>query len=576
MNSNPQSTSKPAGLGQAAKSRRKLIVILSLATVLVVASVIYFAVSGDTDDMLGELFVVQKSPLTISISEAGTIKPINQIILANELEGMTRIIFLIPESTQVKKGDLLVELETSELETQKINQEIQVKNAEASQVQASENLAVTKSQAESDIAKAKLDREFASMDHKKFVEGEQPQEIEQAKANITMAEEEFKRAQDRLAGSRKLAKKKFISQSDLKADELSEKQKAINLSLAKGKLEVLEKYTHPRKLRELESNLEQTLKAIERTERKAKADIAQAKAQDAAKDAGLKKEQARLEKIKDQISKARILAPQDGMVVYATTVSRRWWSNEEPLAEGQQVRRRQELIHLPTSEGMKAEIKIHESALGKIRLGQPVTVQIDAFDKKEIFAATVTKISPMPDSRSRHMNPDLSVYVTEVQLEGDVTGLKTGMSCQVEILVAEYDDVMPVPVQCVMQVDGEPTVYVQDGDQARPRTVEVGLDNNRMVAVLSGLKEGEKILLNPPLAKAAVSNNKKHAVLSKAKEDSKTKAKTDTEKSKKPDKAKMDEMKKKFESMSPEQQKKFAERRSKRRDSRSKSSVPPK
>ncbi len=274
------------------------------------------------------------------------------------------------------------------------------------------------------------------------------------------------------------------------------------------------------------------------------------------------------------------------MVVYATTANRRWWSNEDPLAEGQQVRERQELIHLPTSAGMKAEIKINESALGKVKIGLPVTVQVDALDREKTFAAKVTKISPMPDSQSRFMNPDLSVYAAEVQLEGDVTGLKTGMSCQVEILVAEYESVIPVPVQCVMQVDGKPTVYVHDGDKTTARTVKTGLDNNRMVAVLSGLKEGEKILLNPPLSKAAVSANKNHEAFSKAKEvteagtatdkaggdpgnSANAEAKTDNEEAKKPDKATMEETRKKFESMTPEERKTMRNRHPGRSDGNS-------
>ncbi len=566
MNSNPEKMSEPGGLP---KKRRKLLMPLLAAAAVIIVVVVYFAVSGDSDSKIGELFTVKKSPLVITISESGTIGPTNEIILLNELEGMSRILYLIPESTQVKKGDLLVELDTSDLETQKVNQEIQVKNAEASFIQARENLAVVQSQAESDVAQARLNQEFAELDYKKYVEGEHPQEVEQAKANITIAEEELKRAQDRLEGSRRLAEKNFISRSDLQADELAAKQKEINVTLARSNLQLLETYTHPRKLKELESNIEQAIKALERVKRKASADVVQAEAQYAAKEAEFNKQKDTLQKIITQISKAKILAPQDGMVVYATTANRAWWSNEGPLAEGQQVRERQDLIHLPTSEGMKAEIKINESALGKVKAGLPVTVRVDALDGENIFAGKVTKISPMPDSQSRHMNPDLSVYSAEVQLEGDTTGLRTGMSCQVEILVAEYENVMPVPIQCVMQVNGKPTVYVQNGDKAEPRTVKIGLDNNRMVAVLSGLKENEKILLNPPLSKASVSTDNR-AVFNRAKEEAEAKliadadaqnaksdenahAKTDNEEAKSPDKTAAEEMRKKFENMTPEE-----------------------
>ncbi len=266
MNSKPQTTSESEPI-EPGRNRRKLIMTLSLVAAALIAMVlIYIAVSDDADNNVGELFTVKKEPLIITISESGTIKPINQIVLTNELEGMTRILYLIPESTQVKKGDLLVELETSELETQKINQEIQVKNADAALVQAEANLSITTNQADSDVAQAELNKEFAEMDLEKYMKGEYPQELEQTKANITIAEEELKRAKDRLEGSKKLAEKKFISQTDLEADELAAKQKEINLKLAEGKLKLLEEYTHPRRVKELKSNIEQTTKALERTD----------------------------------------------------------------------------------------------------------------------------------------------------------------------------------------------------------------------------------------------------------------------------------------------------------------------
>jgi len=102
------------------------------------------------------------------------------------------------------------------------------------------------------------------------------------------------------------------------------------------------------------------------------------------------------------------------------------------------------------------------------------------------------------------LNPDLKVYNTEVYLEGEGDYLRTGMSCRAEIIIEEYDDVIYIPVQAVLRIGGEPTVYVQSGREFRPRKVEVGLDNNRMIRIIGGLQPGEVVLLAPPLAPAAV------------------------------------------------------------------------
>jgi hypothetical protein len=56
-----------------------------------------------------------------------------------------------------------------------------------------------------------------------------------------------------------------------------------------------------------------------------------------------------------------------------------------------------------------------------------------------------------------------------------------------------------VPVQAVITVADQATVYVLEDNESVPRPVEIGLDNNRMVHVISGLEPGELVLLAPPL-----------------------------------------------------------------------------
>ena len=102
------------------------------------------------------------------------------------------------------------------------------------------------------------------------------------------------------------------------------------------------------------------------------------------------------------------------------------------------------------------------------------------------------------------MNPDLKVYNTDIYLDDNDDSLRTGMSCKVEIIVEQYDDALYVPVQAVLRVAGKPTVYVMQGKDMAPRQVETGLDNNRMIHILSGLEEGERVVMTPPLKAATV------------------------------------------------------------------------
>jgi RND family efflux transporter MFP subunit len=233
--------------------------------------------------------------------------------------------------------------------------------------------------------------------------------------------------------------------------------------------------------------------------------VVQAEADFNAKEQEYKQQQARLDKLLDQITKAKVYAPADGMVIYATTAKRGGWrDNREPLDEGVEVFERQELIYLPTADSAMAEVDIHEASLEKVRVGLPAIITVDALPGQQ-FVGTVSKIAPLPDSQSMWMNPDLKVYNSDVYLETESPDLRTGMSCKVEIIVAQHEDAVYVPVQAVIRVAGQPTVYIVNEDgSTEERSVEIGLDNNRMVVVKSGLDEGEVVWLAPPLRSATV------------------------------------------------------------------------
>jgi HlyD family secretion protein len=461
---------------------------------------------GDISTEKMPTFEVRKGPLRISVTETGTIEAREKIIIKSEVEGKTSIISLIDEGTRVKKGDLLIELDSSNLIDQKVDQEIKVMNTEATFVSARENLEVVKNQAQSDVDKAKLTYDFAVHDFDKYREGEYPNQLKEAESKITLAEEELTRAREKYEWSKKLYAEKYISETELQADELSEHQKTLDLELARNDLNLLTNYTHKRNLAQLESDVKQAKMALERTIRKAKADVVQAEANLKAKEAEYKRQQDKLQKIKDQIEKTKIYAPADGLVIYATSAGGgHRWRTMEPLEEGQQVRERQDLIHLPTSSGFNAKVGVYEASLDKVRRGLPARVTVDALPGEQ-FMGRVKSIAPLPDATSAFMNPDLKIYDTIIELENgeNTEQLRTGMNCTAEIIVKQYKDAVYVPVQSVLRVGGKPTIYTMNGSELEPKEVELGLDNDRMIRIISGLKPGEVVSLAPPLKQASV------------------------------------------------------------------------
>jgi len=492
------------------KNKPVLIIAAVVAGGIALSGILSALTSSDSKPTIideAALFEVKQGPLKISVVEPGAIKAREQVIIKNEVEGRRSIIYLIAEGTRVKKGDLLVELDSSDLVDAKIDQEIRVQNAEASFIRARENLAVVENQAKSDVDKAELTFEFSKQDLKKYLEGEYPNKLTEAESKITLAREELLRSQEKLTWSKRLFEENYLSQTELQQDELAVSRNTLDLQKAENDLDLLKNYTHKRQVDELQSDVTQAEMALERTTRKAKADVVQAQADLQAKEAEYKRQQDKLAKIEDLIGKTKIIAPSDGLVVYATSASfgppmRRFGSNE-PLAEGQDVRERQPLIHLPATSSVKAEISIHETNMEKVNVGMPVRVTVDALPGS-VFNGYVAKIAPLPDPQSTFMNPDLKVYNADVFIESNGVELRTGMSCNVEIIIEQHNDAVYVPVQSVIRVKGEPTVYVVNGSSYHPRQVEIGLDNNRMIHVLSGLNPGEYVMLNPPLASGTV------------------------------------------------------------------------
>ncbi|MBQ6103768.1 MAG: HlyD family efflux transporter periplasmic adaptor subunit, partial [Kiritimatiellae bacterium] len=439
----------------------------------------------------------QRGPLVVDLAEDGEIKPSEQLILKSEVEGRHAILYIIPEGSMVKKGDLLVELDVATVVDEKVNQEIAVTNAASALEMKREDLEIAKNQAASDVELAEQDLAFAREDLVKYEEGEYPNKLDETKGAVTLAEQELEQAKEKHEWSKKLHAEDFLSESELKGDELSRRHKELALATARGNLSLLETYTHRRELAKLQSDVRQKEAALDRIRRKAASSILQEESALRAKEADFNRQKQRLEKLETQIEKAKIFAPMDGQVIYSTS-NQRPWENNEPLKEGVEVWERRDLIILPTADTFVASTVVRESSLKSLATGMPVRVTCDAVPGKE-FSGTLSRIAPMPDNGRRWMNPDIKEYPAEVRIDGGVGELKNGMGCRVRILLAEYGDAVSVPVQCVVRVGGEPCVWVRTPRGPERRVVGTGLDNNRFVRILSGLEGGEEVLLVPPL-----------------------------------------------------------------------------
>ena len=190
------------------KAKLKFLSVLLLASIAF-GLYLWTASSGGVSQE-DSVFATVRGPMDIKVIETATLKPQEQLVISNEVEGVTTILSLVEEGKRVKEGDLLVELDSSKWVDDKTGQEIIVQNSESSFVRAREDGEVAKSQAESDISKAELDYRFANEDLSQYKDGEYPNQLSEAESRIALAEEEQQRAVEKLKWSEVLSKEKYI------------------------------------------------------------------------------------------------------------------------------------------------------------------------------------------------------------------------------------------------------------------------------------------------------------------------------------------------------------------------------
>ena len=143
----------------------------------------------------------------------------------------------------------------------------------------------------------------------------------------------------------------------------------------------------------------------------------------------------------------------------------------DKIEEGATVRNRQELIKLPDTSQMKVKIRVHESVINMVKVGQQARVVLDSMPDRT-FQGRVNKVGLLPDSLSRWANPNLKVYTTEVLITEKLPQtVKPGVSAQAEIIVTNIPQTLYVPIQAVTTYRGRPAVYVLRGGKPSPSPV---------------------------------------------------------------------------------------------------------
>jgi HlyD family secretion protein len=523
-----------------------------------VFSVLSSQQSGDTGRYI--LHPVVSGPFRIEITEDGKIDSVRNSTLSSSVQGSTTIIFLVSEGSMVQAptvaefsgnvevldspsssiqpirligdeegqqaefdialggfaqllvedgqrvtageylaGDVVCELDSSTLVESAMTQQIKVTGALADLEKADTDLKIQMTTNEKFLKAAELAEALAKLDLTTYTSqgGQYEQDLETILAGIKKIEEELAMAQEAYDRERELARKGYTSLYNLEAKRVAVTQQKIMLSVDKGKLVVLERFTKERTEKELAQLAEDTKRDIERARLEGQAAMSQMAAALKAAKLTLALEQETLSRQQRQIADCRLVAPQAGEVVYASQASRR--SEPVVIELGASVRERQAIVKLPNLDQMKVEARIHESRIRQVKAGQLVEISVSSLPGLNFHGVLETVASlPVPGEWPNNNQMEFESTVTITDPPEMVAQLKPGMGTELRIIVEERNEsVLQIPVQSVLPIAGSFFAYVQTKQGPERRPLAVGTSNDEFMEILDGVATGENVILNP-------------------------------------------------------------------------------
>ncbi len=317
-------------------------------------------------------------------------------------------------------------------------------------------------------------------------DGEAKQKLRKFEDDLQVAQKELGQAKTTLEGTRRLFEKGFVTKSDQERET------------AETARDLFTKYDFLKSAEEFLSKYGESVRELDKARRVAISKLAQAKAKLQSCQGQFDIAKRQRDDLNEQLSKCTIAAQKTGLVVYGgARDDNMYYGGEERVREGASVRERQAIITIPDMTRMSVNVKIHESYIKKVHRGQKARITVDAFPD-DVLSGEVTKVSVLPDSQNRWMNPDLKVYLTTITIDGTHEWVKPGMSAKAEILVNKLTECVYVPVQAVSADNGKQICYVEHGFKPERREIVAGEFNDEFIEIKNGLKEGERVLLRPP------------------------------------------------------------------------------
>ena len=198
--------------------------------------------------------------------------------------------------------------------------------------------------------------------------------------------------------------------------------------------------------------------------------------------------QASLKQLEEQLSYTTIVAPMDGVIL----------SRDVEIGDAvSSILVLGSTATLVMTEGDTTQVyvqgKVDEADIAHVYMGQPARIKVESF-RDRVFNGKVTKIAPLGVEKD-----NVTTFEVRVSIDNPGGELKANMTANAEILLDEHKKVLTVPENAVTY-DNQKNAFVQIPDKSqkdgfRKIPVKVGLSNGSVTEIVSGLKEGDQVVL---------------------------------------------------------------------------------
>ncbi len=447
----------------------------SVWSTLLATCVVFGAIAGGgywywvktrTHALRTDLIVAQASrgPFDHIVLEQGELESSSNVEIVCEVRARggaqgTALLWVIEEGMIVKKGDKLVELDSSALETAQKEKRIVVIAAESA------------------VASAEALVQQAVISRQEYLEGLFQTEERLIQSEMAIAEQGLRKSQLALESTQRLVAKGLVKSLQLEADQFAVANNRNLLEGAEGRLKVLQNLTKQKMLVQFDSAIDA------------------AKAQLAAAQASLEEEEADLRSIEKQIKLCTIFAPADGVAIHANEFNNRGGTAEFVVEPGAIIRERQTILRLPDPKMMQVRANINESRITLIQPGMPAKIRIDAVSNMELIGR-VAKVNRYAEPGS-WFSSSIKEYATTIEIVDPPQTIRTGMTAEVQIFVERLPDAIQVPIQAIYEHGGKTYSLIKSSESTyETREVSIGATNEQMATIKDGVEPGDNVILN--------------------------------------------------------------------------------